>query len=365
MTSAQSAAGAVSDFAGNDYLGLARDPRLIEALCRAARADRISATSSRWGLGWTEHHEQLERGLEAFFGAPGASQPGAFQPGASVLGAAYLGGIVYFTTLAERCDIVFCDENSHSNLFYGMRAAGLEVRTFRHLDCDNLRRQLADHRGGRAIVASDSVFGISGELADLAELQRIAREHDAELLIDEAHSIFGMGASGRGAMEACGIGFDERTTLIGSMSKALGVNGGFLIAREELAAKFRRSAPASGSSMPPVPIAAACVEGLRIVREEPELRARLNANAAHMRRALADAGISVVCERTPIVAMALADEHEAAELSRHFLAHGLRIPYFKYASEPRENLLRAVARACYSNEELARFSEAVRSWRGS
>ncbi|MEX1096542.1 MAG: pyridoxal phosphate-dependent aminotransferase family protein [Planctomycetales bacterium] len=343
------------DFAGNDYLGLARDPRLAEALCRAAREDRISATSSRWGLGWTGHHERLERGLAEFFRVEAAC----------ILGAAYFGGLVYFTTLADSRDTVFCDENSHSNLFLGMRAAGMQIHTFRHLDPDDLRRQLAAHGGGRAIVASDSVFGISGELADLAALQRAAREHGAELLIDDAHGVFGMGATGRGAIEACGIELDERTTLMGSMSKALGVNGGFLVGRAELVERFRRSPTASGSSVPPVPIAAACVEGLRIVRDEPELRETLNANARRMRSALAEAGIATVCDRTPIVAMVLADEFEAARLDRHFDSFGLRIPYFKYASEPRENLLRAVARACYTDADLDRFAAAVHGWAAS
>ncbi|MEX0716323.1 MAG: aminotransferase class I/II-fold pyridoxal phosphate-dependent enzyme [Planctomycetaceae bacterium] len=343
----------MTDFAGNDYLGLARDPRLADALCRAAREDRISATSSRWGLGWTEHHERLEGELAEFFRAEAAC----------ILGAAYFGGLVYFTTLADRPRTVFCDANSHSNLFLGMRAAGMEIRTFHHLDSDDLRRQLADYEGDRAIVASDSVFGISGELADLAALQRIAREHEAEFLIDDAHGVFGMGETGRGAMEACGIELDERTTLMGSMSKSLGVNGGFLVGRAELVENFRRNPTASGSSVPPIPIAAACREGLRIVREEPQLLERLNANARRMRRTLAEAGIDTVCDRTPIVAMVLADEFEAARLDRHFLEHGLRIPYFKYASEPRENLLRAVARACYSDADLARFEKAAATWR--
>ena len=338
------------NFAGNDYLGLARDERLARALSEAARRYGLSSTSSRWALGWTDLHQRLEQELAAFMGAEAAC----------ILGAAYFGGPVYFSAFAGSGRTVYCDETVHSNQFLGMRGAALEFRTFRHLDAADLARQLAAHRGPPPMVATDGVYGISGEVAPLAELRDAARAAGAEFFIDDAHGVGALGETGRGSAELCGLAPSDATVL-GSMSKAMGCNGGFLAGRKELVEKFRRSAIASGSSIPPPPIAAACLESLKIIRAEPELRATMRAHAGRMRAALAARGIAVVSDRTPIVAMVFRDEFEAAAAAEHFLKYELAIPYFKYASEPRENLLRGAARACYTEEHLAQFEAAVKA----
>jgi 8-amino-7-oxononanoate synthase len=336
------------NFAGNDYLGLARDPRLVEVMHRTALEYGISATSSRIALGWTDVHQKLEEDLAEFFGTEAAC----------ILGAAYLGGLAYFSVVGKTHRVVICDATSHANLFLGMRAEGVEVRKFEHLDAGDARRLIGEHRGDPPVVVTDGVYGISGEIAPLAELADAARSAGAEFFVDDAHGACALGENARGATEACGLAPADATVL-GSMSKSMGCGGGFLVGRRELVESFRVSPGPTGSSIPPAPIAAACSQALRIIRTEPELREKMWANARRMRAALAARGIGVVSERTPIVAMNFADEFEAARAAEHFLERGLRIPYFKYASEPRENMLRAAARACYTEEQLERFEEAV------
>jgi len=342
-----------TSFAGNDYLGLATEPRMVEALAAAARQHGISATSSRWALGWTDLYAALESRLAEFFGADDAV----------IFGATYLAGPAYFGVMAETHGGVYCYENSHSNLFTGIRAAGLELRTFAHGDLAGLERMLAAHRGRPAIVATDGVYSISGQVPPLAEMSALARRHGAELLIDDAHGVFAVGPTGRGAAELCGVEPGE-ATIMGSMSKALGCNGGFLCGARDIVDKVRRSAPAAGSALPPPPIAAACLEGLRIVSQEPQRRLRMQEHARTMREVLRRNGISIVADRTPIIAMVLRDEAQAADLADHFLAHDIVIPYFKYPSEPRHNLLRSVARSCYTDADMARFTRAVETWPG-
>ena len=339
----------IMNFAGNDYLGLATHPAVVEALQQAAVRYGISATGSRWSVGLTDRHEQLEHDLAAFCGTGDAC----------AFGAAYFGGAIYFGRMAAAgYRVVFCDEMVHSNQYLGMRAAGLEVRPFRHLDVDDLRQQTAGYAGPPAIVATDGVYGISGEVAPLAEFARVADRIRAEFFVDDAHGFGAFGATGRGSVEFCGLD-PTRVTILGSMSKAMGVNGGFLAGRKDLVDSFRRSPEASGSSIPPPPIAAAAVVALDLIRTQPSLLTTAHANAVRMRRLLAEAGIAVVCDKHPIVAMLLADEHEAAALSKHFLSCGVTIPYFKYASEPRHNLLRAVARAIHTDEHIACFARAL------
>lgn len=339
------------DFAGNDYLGLARDVRLADAAHRAAVRFGISATSSRWGLGWSEVHEQLETSVAEFLGSEAAC----------LISSAFLGGMVYFLIISERSDTVFCDEFSHTNLMLGMKAAGLHVHTYPHLNTDDLSRQLNQWSGTNPVIASDTVFGHSGELAPLRELQRIARTHDAELLLDDAHGVFAFGQNGRGAVEECGLSAND-ATILGSMSKALGSGGGFLAGRTELVERFRRSGPSTAATPLPIPIAAAALEAIRIVRDEPVLRENLASNAETMRNTLMRHGIGLVSNATPIIAMTLRGANEAKQLSAHLLTHRIRVPYFNYPADPRDNLLRSVARSCYTSECLERFGSAIASF---
>ncbi|MCW8133400.1 MAG: pyridoxal phosphate-dependent aminotransferase family protein, partial [Planctomycetota bacterium] len=314
-------------FAGNDYLGLAGDPRLAEALYEGARTYGISSMSSRWALGWTELHARLERGLAEYFGAEDAC----------VLGATYMGGAVYFEVMRRAHATVFCDATAHSNLFLGMKAAGFTIESFRHLDAEDLRRKLAAHRGPPPVVATDGVYGISGEVAPLDAIRDAARAHGAPLFIDDAHGVFAVGPTGRGSAEARGLAPGDAVVL-GSLSKALGCNGGFLLGTRDEVEAFRRSTPVCGASQPIPPLAAAALRALEIVREDPGLRARMWSHAERMRAAAREHGLGVVSEESPIVALTLADEAEARALDAHLRTEGLVAPYFKYPSEPRHNL---------------------------
>lgn len=337
-------------FAGNDYLGLSTDPRLTQALSDAAKRYGISSTSSRWALGWTEVHAQLEHDLAQFFGVGDAC----------IIGATYMGGAIYYDVLRATHDTVYCDEHVHSNQYLGMKAAGFTIHKFQHLDPADLREKLHSHRGPPPLVATDGVYGISGEVAPLAEIYAAARSAGAELFIDDAHGVFALGANGRGAAESCGLTPGD-ATILGSMSKALGCNGGFLLGSAERVEAYRRSTHISGASQPTPPIAAASVRAVEIVRGEPVLRERMWSNAAIMRAAAVENGMSVVSDASPIVALVLKDEYEAAKLADHLKHFGLVAPYFKYPSEPRQNLLRCAGRACYSNDILDRFAGALKS----
>ena len=336
-------------FAGNDYLGLAGEPRLAEAMSKAAVEHGVGATSGRGFLGWSPLHQQLEDNLTAFMGAEDAC----------IISSTYLGGLVYYKYMAAQgFKTVICDATSHGNQFDGMHAAGMNIITFKHLDADDARRKIAEYDGPAPIIATDSVYGISGELAPLREIADAAHEINAELFIDDAHGVFALGDTGRGAYEACGLKPNEATVL-GSMSKALGVVGGFFIGREEIVKHFKRGPFACGSSPLPPPVVAACDAAIDIVRTEPERRERMWSHARRMREILAGHGIAVASDQSPVIGMLLKDEFEAAGVAKHFESNGLIIRYAKYPSEPRHNILRAAARTCYTDADLNRFAEAV------
>ncbi|PCJ56913.1 MAG: hypothetical protein COA79_17395 [Planctomycetota bacterium] len=338
-------------FAGNDYLGLSRDERLIEALYQSAKEYGISPTSSRWGLGWNTIFEEMEKNLTEFFGTEDAT----------FFGIAFIGGLIYFSAMREKHDTVFCDATCHVNLFKGMSAAGYTVHKYRHLDVAHLEELLETHAVKNPIIATDGLWGISGEIPPILEISNLAKKYNAELLIDDAHGVFGVGCRGRGVAEHCGIK-PEDATILGSMSKALGCNGGFLVGREELVDLFRSNEVTSGTSASAVPIIGACVKAMQIIKDEPELKDNLYKNAKRMRVALNSKGISTVDENSPIIGMVLKDEFEAAKLSEHLYKYDIAIPYFKYASEPRHELLRGIAKSCYTEQELLLFEKAIKEF---
>jgi 8-amino-7-oxononanoate synthase len=341
------------NFAGNDYLGLASHPALLKALYQGAKKYGISSTSSRWALGWTDLHQKLEEAVAKFTG---------FEAGC-ILNSTYLGGAVYYGVMAGRFKTVICDEMVHSNQVLGMRAAGLAIVKFNHLDMDDLRKKIKSLQDVKnTILATDGVYGISGEIAPVKEMSDLAKYHDLEFFVDDAHGFGAYGKDGRGVLEYDNVCY-PKTTLLASMSKAAGVNGGFLAGRLEIIDACRKSAICSGTAIPPAPIASACLKALEIISKEPQRRTRLFLTADKMRAILKRAGFETMAPNSAIIAIVCKDEFEAAKLADHFLKHGLRIPYFKYASEPRQNLLRAVARSIYRDQDLKNFAKAVSSFK--
>ena len=335
-------------FAGNDYLGLATEKKLVEAMYQSALENGISATSSRWALGWNQVFENFENALKTHFGTEDAI----------VFCSAFLGGMIYFGVIKQSSDTVYCDETCHVNLFKGMASAGLKVIKYRHLDVAHLRKLLQEHKGQTPVIATDGIWGISGDIPPLKKIADLAKEFKAELFIDDAHGVFAVGKIGRGVAEYCDL-LPEDATILGSMSKALGCSGGFLVGREELVDRFRRDDTSSGSTTSSVPIIAASLKALEIIRAEPERRIKLQQVAKQMREILRKQNIKTADEFSPIIGMCLQDEYEAARLSDHLAKFHVMVPYFKYASEPRHNLLRAIAKSSYTDEDLSLFEKAI------
>ncbi len=336
-------------FAGNDYLGLAGEPRIADAACQATRQRGFSTGAGRWSIGWSELHQQLENELKGFFRTEDAC----------IQGAAYLCGPAFFAAAADEYDTVFCDENSHPNLYLGMRGAYLCIETYRHLDAADLKKRLSNHKGRPPIVAGDGLFGIGGEIAPLAEIAEVAEGCGAPLFIDDAHGVFSVGSSGRGCAELFSLDPDS-VVVMGSMSKALGVYGGFITGSRRWVEKIRKAVNYVGSTPPPFPVVGGCLEALRIVAEEPERRKVMEQSAARMRKIANGFAIPVVSDpRGPIVTMLLADPSAAKDLAVALNKRGLQLKYLDYPSEPRKNLLRTAARPVYTDKHFTCLSETL------
>lgn len=204
------------DLAGNDYLGLSRHPRVIEAAARALRDYGLGATGSRLVRGTTQPHAQLEAVLSDWLGVDQAL----------VYSSGYLANLGIIRALAKPQTLLVSDAHCHASLIDGCRAAGAETVIFEHASPTAAANALAAHPGRPAVVITESVFSVDGDLAPLAELHAVARAHGALLLVDDAHGLGVIGPGGAGGVVAAGIAGEPDVIVTATLSKALGSAGG-------------------------------------------------------------------------------------------------------------------------------------------
>ena len=208
----------VLSFASNDYLGLAADPRLIDALAEGARAWGVGAGASHFLGGHFEPHQALEERLAAFVGAERAL---LFSTG-------YMANLGIVPALAERGDVIFADKRNHASLIDAVRLSNAFSHRYPHVDLGVLEGQLAANRGKKRVIVTDAVFSMDGDVAPLPELLTLAERFDAWLVVDDAHGFGVLGPQGRGTAAHFGLRPNGRLLLMGTLGKAAGVSGAFV-----------------------------------------------------------------------------------------------------------------------------------------
>jgi 8-amino-7-oxononanoate synthase len=275
----------VVDFASNDYLGLATDPRIAAAACAALDGRAFGAGAARLITGNSVDHVALEEDLARFKGAEAAL----------LFGSGYLANLGAIPALAGRRDVIYADQLNHASLIDGCRLSRAELRVFPHRDIDVLRRWLEQDRGRfrRRWIVVDAVFSMDGDLFPLDELVRLARTHGALTYVDDAHGTGVLGASGRGSAEHFGV-VGEVDVMMATLGKALGTSGAFIVGSRPLIDLLLHRARAFvfTTGTPPA-LAAATREALRIVHNEPERRELLLKNARKLSSALAEVGFAI------------------------------------------------------------------------
>ena len=309
------------NFTSNDYLGLARDPRVIAAAADAARDHGASVSASRLLCGSTPLHDRLERRLAALKG----------REAALLYSSGYLANLGVLTALARPGDAIFSDALNHASIIDGCRLSGARTTVYRHGDADHLAELLAASDAERRLIVSETVFSMDGDVAPLAALAALARRHDAALVLDEAHATGVLGPSGEGALARDGI--DPRgIVVVGTLSKALASAGGFVAADAAVVDYLvNRSRPFIFNTAPTPASVGAALAALDVVAAEPERRARLHALAARLRDGLAAAGHPPSRSETPIVPLLLGDAETALAAERRLreagaLARAIRPP---------------------------------------
>ena len=297
----------------NNYLGLADHPRLRHAAAEAALSLGTSAGASRLISGSMTIHAELESRLAGFKGTEAAL----------LFGSGYLANTGTIAALARRGQVVLSDELNHASIIDGCRLAGAETFVYRHRDTEHVAWGLRRASGRGALIVTDGVFSMDGDIAPLPELVDLAREHGCRLLVDEAHASGCIGPGGRGSVAAAGV-TDEVDVIVGTLGKALGGYGAYVCGSAALVDFLINSArPFIFSTAPPPPAVAAAQAALELIAGQPRLVERLGANAAALREGLRSEGLAPIGSDTQIVPLVVGEADDAMALCERLLAEGV------------------------------------------
>jgi 8-amino-7-oxononanoate synthase len=348
------------NFGSNDYLNLAADPRLAQSAMRATLRFGTGSGASPLMAGYLPPQRALERALAEWEQTPAAL---TFPSG-------YAANLAAVTALAGRDDAVFSDQLNHASLIDGCRLSRAAVHVYRHRDTGHLDELLRKHGtiARRRVIVTDTVFSMDGGLAPLADLVELADRHNAVLVIDEAHATGVLGMRGRGLTELlpAGVGLPEgRLVKVGTFSKALGSQGGFIVGGKQLIDWLvNRSRPYMFSTAMSPPTAAAARRAIHIVAAEPQRRQWLFHLILLLRDLLRDIGFPAAEGLSPILPVMVGDPRAAVGLSRRLLERGMFVPAVRPPSVPDGTArLRISLTSGHKEEDVIQLAQALRECR--
>jgi 8-amino-7-oxononanoate synthase len=341
----------ILDLASNDYLGLARDPRVVAAAAAAAQEWGAGATGSRLVTGTTELHAALEAELAEFCRAPAAL----------VFSSGYLANVGVLTALGGRTVSIVSDAANHASLIDGCRLSGSPVTVVPHRDVAAVADALAAAETDDRLVVTDAVFSVDGDVAPLQELHAVARAYGALLVVDEAHALGVIGDEGRGAVEAAGLAEEPDVIRTVVLSKSLGAQGGAVLGAAEVRDLLINTARPFIFDTGLAPAAAGAVRAaLRILRAEPERVAATHANAAALAATVRDLGVAVREPEAAVVPVVLGDPLRAVAAAAACRDAGVHVGCFRPPSvPPGRSCLRLTARATLDAADLRRAGDAL------
>lgn len=330
---------AVADFSTNDYLALATDSRMVEAM---RYVKRVGAGGARLLGG--RHREQwlLETDIAAWLG----------RERALLFSSGYMAALGVIPVLAQFADVVYSDALNHASLIDGIRASRLAREIYPHAQLPPKER-----RRHPALIVSESLFGMDGDPVDVRALVEDLHGDDI-LLIDEAHALGVLGAQGAGLSH--GIA-DDRIVVLGTLSKAIGASGGFIAGPKQLIDLLVNTARTFifDTALPPA-IAFAARVGIMLSRTAEDRRARLRANADRLREGLRALGMAAPPYQTPLVPIVVGEERRAMELMERCLARGIYAPAVRPPTvPPGSSRLRISLRADHTDEQIALLLECL------
>ncbi len=350
ITASQGASVATTDgealnFCANNYLGLADDPEVLEAVRKGMETHGFGMASVRFICGTQDIHKELERRLTEFMGAEDTI----------LYTSCFDANTGLFETLLGAEDALISDSLNHASIIDGVRLCRAQRKIYQHADMADLEERLKETQDARfRLIATDGVFSMQGDLAPLKEICDLADGYDALVMVDDSHATGFVGPNGRGTPEEMGV-IDRVDVVTSTLGKALGgASGGFTTGKKEIVAVLRqRSRPYLFSNTLAPPIVAGALKALEIAQARPELRGRLWENTAYFRGRITELGFDITPGTHPIVPIMVRDELKNVAMAESMNKRGIFVVSFSFPVVPRgQARIRVQISAAHTREQL-------------
>jgi glycine C-acetyltransferase len=343
----------VLNFCSNNYLGLANHPRLLEAARQAMEKYGLGPAAVRSIAGTMDLHIELEKRLAAFKGVDAAI---SFQSG-------FNANLATIPALVDKEDAIFSDELNHASIIDGCRLSRARIVRYNHCDANDLKRVLDENRSNypRALVVTDGVFSMDGDVAPLDKIYAVTQDYDTILMVDDAHGEGVLGRGGRGIVDHFNL-HGKVDVEVGTLSKAFGVVGGVVAGNSVVVEWLRqRGRPFLFSSAMTVPDAAACLAAVGLLEESTQLVDKLWENTRYFKEEMRSLGFDTGNSVTPITPIMLGDAPLAQQFSRELFENGVFGMAIGYPTVPQGKArIRVMISASHEKSDLDQGLEAFR-----
>lgn len=331
-------------FSSNNYLGLANNPKVKAAAISAIKSFGCGAGASRLIVGTMELHTKLEERIAHF----------EDKPAAILFCTGYVANVGVVTALVGPGDAVIVDRLNHASIIDAARLSGAKLLVYSHKDTDHLENILNRYKEYRKkLIVTDSVFSMDGDMAPLPKVVELAKNYDAMVMVDEAHATGIIGENGRGVAEYFGVA-SEIDVVMGTLSKAVGSLGGFVVGSQELINYLQNKAHSFiyTTALPPA-VCAASIAALSIIEDEPELRQKFWERVDTVKKGLGKIGLNLMDTSSHIIPVFIGDAKTAMEMSRYLYENGILVPGIRVPTVPKDKArLRITLMATHTNRDI-------------
>jgi len=338
-------------FCSNDYLGLASHPSLEQAFSQAAKQYGLGSGASHLVNGHHQLHENLESQLAQFFGYEACL---TYSTG-------YMANVGVIDAICDKYTTLYQDKLNHASLIDGALLSDAKLKRYTHNEYDQLENWLeADSQ--KSMIATDAVFSMDGDLADLAKLSKLANEYDSLLMIDDAHGVGVLGKNGRGTANHFGLTDKDVPIMMGTLGKAFGCSGAFVLASQEIIdylINFSRTYIYT-TAVPPA-LAFATSQALELVKQADEEREHLQNLIGLFKKSADELGLVLWPSETAIQPIMIGDSQKALDISKHLLDFGILVTAIREPTVPKHTArLRVTLSASHSHEDVLRLIDVLR-----
>ena len=316
----------VISFCSNDYLGLANHPLVKKAFIKGVEQYGVGSGAAHLINGHTKAHHALEETLAEFTGYPRAL---LFSTG-------YMANLGVTQALVGRGDSVFEDRLNHASLIDGGLLSGARLKRYTHNDAENLGQKLSSHKTGEKLVMSDAVFSMDGDIIDAQSIVATSKQHDAWLMLDDAHGFGVLGKKGRGTLDYTDTNTSDVSIYMATLGKAVGTAGAFIAGSDDLIETLIQQARTYiyTTAQPPA-IAVATIESLRLIKNEPQHRENLQRNIDYFKQCANESSLTLSNSDTAIQPIIIGDVEKTVQLSQSLLDKGLLITAIRPPTVPK------------------------------